>query len=71
MSEDRDNDQPLYKTRQRQAKHGQITREDVEKFWRPIWEDMENVKLDAVWINTVTNTIKEQICVSYSENINL
>ena len=50
---DRDNDQPLYKTRPRQAKHREITREDVEKFWRPIWEDMENVKLDAVWINTV------------------
>ena len=36
LSEDRDNDQPLYKTRPRQAKHGEITREEVEKFWRPI-----------------------------------
>ena len=43
----------------------------VEKFWRPIWEDMKEVKLDADWINTVTNTIKEQISVSHSENISL
>ena len=71
LSEDRDNDQPLYKTRPRQAKHGEITREEVEKFWRPIWEDMKEVKLDADRINTVTNTIKEQISVSHSENINL
>ena len=71
LSEDRDNDQPLYKTRPRQAKHGEITREEVEKFWRPIWEDMKEVKLVADWINTVTNTIKEQISVSHSENINL
>ena len=54
LSEDRDNDQPLYKTRPRQARHGEITREEVEKFWRPIWEDMKEVKLDADWINTVT-----------------
>ena len=71
LSEDRHNDQPLYITRPRQAKHGEITREEVEKFWRPIWEDMKEVKLDADWINTVTDTIKEQISVSYSENINL
>ena len=71
LSEDRDNDQPLYKTRPRQARHGEITREEVEKFWRPIWEDMKEVKLDADWINTVTDTIKEQISVSHSENINL
>ena len=58
LSEDRDNDQPLYKTRPRQVKHREITREEVEKFWRPIWEDMKEVKLDADWINTVTNTIK-------------
>ena len=32
---------------------------------------MKEVKLDADWINTATNTIKEQISVSYSENINL
>ena len=32
---------------------------------------MKEVKLDADWINTVTNTIKEQISVSHSENINL
>ena len=32
---------------------------------------MKEVKLDADWINTVTNTIKEQISMSHSENINL
>ena len=32
LSEDRDNDQPLYKTRPRQAKHGEIIREEVENF---------------------------------------
>ena len=62
-----DNDQPLYKTRPRQVKYGEIAREEVEKFWRPIWKDMKEVKLNADWINTVTNTIS----VSYSENINL
>ena len=70
MSEDKDNDQPLYKTRPRQSKHQENTREEVEKVW-PIWEDMKEVKFDADWINTVTNTIKEQISVSHSENINL
>ena len=60
LSEDRDNDQPLYKTRPRQAKHGETTREEVEKFWRPIWEDMKEVKLDADWINTVTNNINNR-----------
>ena len=71
LSEDRDNDWPLYKTRPRQVKHWEITREEAEKFWRPIWEDMKEVKLDADWIDTVTSTIKEQISVSHSENINL
>ena len=37
----------------------------------PPLEDMKEVKLGADWINTVTNTIKEQISVSHSENINL
>ena len=32
---------------------------------------MKEIELDADWINTVTNTIKEQISVSRTENINL